>query len=229
MPKVVSRSIAVTDSKDESEQKEEKPLCLYNCICGQLCLIVDRPLEYLPLRERDGARVVDTAKHSHRITCADSEEIVYLKRNNGVEKQFRKKCKRCELFIMYRHDPKSGVTFIVGDALIPHGRHQEVHPSGFKRYKDERPSERVMVTRKTQDMGKFSSITVSTVDEEEDEIEAREVADSYAQNAKIIEKQLMRKGTLAPKTPPETKELESEDEDEDDKRKKPRGTLLNPL
>lgn len=67
-------------------------------------------------------------------------------------------------------------------------------------------------------MGKFSSVTVSTVEDEEDEIAEKEVADSFAANAKIIEKQLERRMA---------KKLQNNETDGDaSKPKKPRGTLL---
>jgi len=40
---------------------------------------VDCPIEKLPLRSRDNARVIDSARHAHKITC-EPDETVYLKR-----------------------------------------------------------------------------------------------------------------------------------------------------
>lgn len=58
-----------------------------------LFAILDCALEKLPLRKRDGARVVDGSKHANKTTC-DPDEIIYLKRQEGIEKQHRSKCKK---------------------------------------------------------------------------------------------------------------------------------------
>lgn len=56
-------------------------------------LISDCALEKLPLRKRDGARVIDGSKHANKMTY-DQDEIVHLKRQEGIEKQHRLKCKK---------------------------------------------------------------------------------------------------------------------------------------
>ena len=41
--------------------------------------IPDCPVDKLPLRQRDNSRVIDSAKHAHKLTC-EPDETVYLKR-----------------------------------------------------------------------------------------------------------------------------------------------------
>ncbi|XP_074595512.1 STING ER exit protein [Brevipalpus obovatus] len=216
MPKIVSRSIAVTDTKNEEEYNEEKPLTVYYCLCGHLSLILDCSIDKLPLRKRDNARVIDGTdnKHVYKIKATDPgpDDVVYLTRENGIEKQNRLKCMKCGLFLMYRHDGRPDIVFIVDGSLRGKARDTVPH------IVSNRESKKVTVTKRTKDMGKFSSVTVSTVDEEEEEIEAREVADSYAHNARIIEKQLIRSGAL--KRKPETEDLPGS------KRERPKSSLI---
>lgn len=52
-----------------------------------MCLISeDCRVDKLPLRRRDGARVIDSAHHANKITCTPSETI-YVRRDCGIEKQ----------------------------------------------------------------------------------------------------------------------------------------------
>eukprot|EP00093_Oithona_nana_P012855 12855.XXX_885791_886508_1 [CDS] Oithona nana genome sequencing. len=214
MPKIISRAIAVEDTAKKGS-KSDQALNLYYCLCGQMAVILDRVIEKLPLRQRDGARVIDGSKHTHKITPV-FDEIVYINRiEKGIEKQFRYKCKHCNLQQFYRHDRNSNVTFIFKGAVVSSSQKKsdKVIPLASTMSNPQREAK-----SKTTNLGKFSSVTVSTISDDEDELEEKEIADSYALNAKIIEKQLERKGM--------NKRKADEEDDQSQKRTKPRGTLL---
>ncbi len=124
----------------------------------------------------------------------------------------------------YRHDRDSKVTFIIKRAIVQSKNENQLSSVEILKQMttSSQQPRKVMVTKHTKNMGKFSSVTVSTIDEEEDEIEAREIADSYANNARIIEKQLQRKGGKL--TDLSSRKIE---ETEAPTSKKPRGTLID--
>jgi len=173
-------------------QAEEKPLHIYYCLCGQMAVILDRRVDALPLRPGDGARVIDGRKHAHKIKL-EFDEIVYIKKQKGIEKQHRYKCQGCGLQIFYRHDPNRDVTFIFKGAVRESNEAGISQKDIYSQVAQEAPKKR-MVTKNFRTMGKYSSVTVSTVSDDEDELEDKEIAENYALNAKIINKQLDRKG-----------------------------------
>lgn len=125
-------------------------------------------MENLPLRKVDGARVIDGLHHANKITCQQDSTIFVNRGEKGVEQQIRFKCKRCNIPIYYKHFPDSNVTFIIKRSIV---KSKNDNPTTDVYKKIPQPA-KVMVTRHTKNMGKFSSVTVSTIDEEEDEIEA---------------------------------------------------------
>ncbi|XP_062514972.1 STING ER exit protein-like [Corticium candelabrum] len=213
MPKVISKSVVCEDSRDKEEYDTgQGPLCVYYCLCGQMALIIDCTIDHLPLRKTDGARVLDKSKRSCKITT-DYDTTVYLRREKGVERQVRQKCTNCGLRLFYQSSTESEVTFIVDGALFIGGDGSS-KKAVVKQAKPEK--RKVTLTKRTKDFGKYGSVTVSTIDEEEEEIEAREIATSFATNAKVIndrlQKQTKRRGDR---------------EDGDSTRKRQKGTLID--
>ena len=132
MPKIISRSIAVEDTAKKGAGKDDQALHIYYCLCGQMGVILDRVIEKLPFRERDGSRVIDGTKHTHKITPV-FDEVVYINRpGKGIEKQFRYKCKHCNLQQFYRHDRNSNTTFIFKGAVVSsQNKDQMIPPPGM--------------------------------------------------------------------------------------------------
>ena len=73
----------VATEDNDVQVKQEKPLYIYYCICGQMSLILDCPLEKLPTRPRDNSKCIDSQRHAHRMT-ADNDESVHIRREKGM-------------------------------------------------------------------------------------------------------------------------------------------------
>ena len=85
---------------------------------------------------------------------------------------FSIQCKSCGLQLFYRHDAtKHYVTFIIKDAVVTAAQ-SKANRDIYRQIALESAKQKVPhITKKTRTMGKFSSVTVSTVSDEEDDIE----------------------------------------------------------
>ena len=83
-----------------------------HCLCSAFCAAIPTPLDTLPKRQQDGARICSTStwdaladKHSAVFvnTQAESKAVV-LKLEDGFEMRYRVRCGRCGLMVGYHLD-----------------------------------------------------------------------------------------------------------------------------
>lgn len=87
---------------------------------------------------------------------------------NASDKVFLFFVIRCGLLLYYMHNVVGNVIFVVRGALTTTGEGPMSNIYNQVPAVERKP---LMVTKHTKNMGKFSSVTVSTIEDEEDEIE----------------------------------------------------------
>eukprot|EP01134_Creolimax_fragrantissima_P000368 CFRG0368T1 len=199
MPKVISRSIIVTDqdSRIDHVGETEVPLTVYYCLCGHLALIIDTKLEALPKRKRDGAAVIERKHHYHKLSFDEGVMVKVKRKEGGSERQSRLLCQNCKLPLFYEPGQKSTykapdrtyVYVIPGSVYTNRENIREKYKeSSLKQSNGGSGSVVPKVDYKAR--GKYGTTTVSTVEEEETEMIERSLDQSYAENATIVQRSL---------------------------------------
>jgi len=100
----------------------EKIVTRYHCaLCRTLALQIDKPLEGLPRRKTDESYVINKDKALYKLTIVPGEKVS-IKRDKGVEVQYRYHCAHCNQVVGYSSAPQHGAaqyTYILKDSLVP--------------------------------------------------------------------------------------------------------------
>jgi hypothetical protein len=111
----------VNFTSEDSNVIGEKTLFSFYCaICGEHALTTDVDVQALPRRNTDKAMCLDEAMYFHKKYGNFGEKIL-LRRQNGVERQFRHYCKQCRQPLGYRSNPPaetSKFSYFYHDALV---------------------------------------------------------------------------------------------------------------
>lgn len=113
MPK---RSTHTYSSEDAPETDDAKISVYYCRSTGEHVLITDADLSRLPKRRTDGARVLDTEKHTVRLKATPEPKAVLIRREGGaLEKQYRYVCGA--LPVCYKSEQEGRYLYIIDGAL----------------------------------------------------------------------------------------------------------------
>eukprot|EP00741_Cyanophora_paradoxa_P021142 tig00021339_g20407.t1 len=87
----------------QSKEHDELGLEVYYCrACGTYALVLATQIHKLPRRRTDGSYVVEVQAHGCRLSL-EKGKVVAVKRDAGVEKQYRFQCSSCDLVIAYQN------------------------------------------------------------------------------------------------------------------------------
>jgi hypothetical protein len=119
-----------------------------------MVLVIDCLIEKLPLRPIDNSRVIDSQKHVQKVTCKDENEIVFINREKGIEKQYRKKCIKCDLCLFYQFEPNSpnAPKFLIANAVTKESTSTNIYDQMSAEPK------KVIKNIKREDRGKSASV-----------------------------------------------------------------------
>eukprot|EP00040_Diaphanoeca_grandis_P021714 m.115908 g.115908 ORF g.115908 m.115908 type:complete len:217 (-) comp28462_c0_seq2:88-738(-) len=216
MPKVISRSIVVTDTDNDAEA-EQKKVQIYYCLCKKMLLVSSVALDTLSRRRVDNSLYFPSSV-KFKLKSKDGPTVC-IKRPGGKERQHRLLCPNCGLQTAYKGAKDSKDLYILNGALIKIDEDATVAPPGMGG--GGQGQNQIMIQRnETQTGKKTSSVSVATTSHEEEmQLEARELGANYDANARVIQ-------MLLEKKPPGQKRKETQGE-ETTQPKRRKGTLFN--